>query len=174
MDEANPSTLEREVEGQGGRIFPIREDRESQRPATPVPTTSKSPDRVQTPPAPLLGGDMGKASSPQLGPNRVQLPGCQQAVEAAIGSSSLLPEHRATLPEHRATLGTAYSKFQLAEAGIMEAFVSLAKGFEASSSTSATTSVEVEELKRKLARSEEDLNLMRQQAGQHSRKILPP
>jgi len=71
-------------------------------------------------------------------------------VEAAVGSSSLLLEHRATL-------GVAYSKFQLAEAGIMEAFISLAKGFEASSSASATTSAKVVEMKRT---SEEDLNLM--------------
>lgn len=44
-------------------------------------------------------------------------------MEAAIGSSSLRPEHRATL-------GATYSKFQLAKAGIMEAFVDLEKGFE--------------------------------------------
>jgi hypothetical protein len=36
----------------------------------------------------------------------------------------------------------------------------------ASSSTSATNSTEVEEMKRKLARSKEDLNSMRQQADQ--------
>lgn len=95
---------------------------ESQHPASSVPMILKSPDRLQTPPAPLLGGDMGKASSPQLGSNRVELLGCWQAVKATIGSSLLLPEHHTTL-------GVAYYKFQLAEIGIIESFASLAKGF---------------------------------------------
>lgn len=68
------------------------------------------------------------------------LSGHQQAVEATVNSSTLLPDHRAIL-------GMALSKFQLAEAGILEVFLSLAKGFETSSSFFAINSAELEEMK---------------------------
>lgn len=70
------------------------------------------------------------------------------------------------LPNHHTQLGAALSQFQLAEAGIMEFYLGLARGFEASTSSSAANSAELEEMKRKLVRSEEDLNLLRQQVRQ--------
>lgn len=75
------------------------------------------------PPIPSTKDGVGRASSPLLGPDRAEEIGHQQIVEEAINSPFLLPEHRAII-------GVAYSKFQLAEAGIMEAFLGFAKGFE--------------------------------------------
>lgn len=45
--------------------------------------------------------------------------------EATLSSSSILPDHRAMLD-------TAFTKFRSTEAGIMEVFLGLAKGFEVS------------------------------------------
>jgi hypothetical protein len=49
--------------------------------------------------------------------------GRQEEVEGALKSPSILPKHRAIL-------GAAFNQFRYAEARIMEAFISLAKGFE--------------------------------------------
>ena len=46
-------------------------------------------------------------------------------VEAVLSGSSILPDHRAML-------GMAFTQFRSAEAGILEAFLGLAKGFEVS------------------------------------------
>ena len=58
-----------------------------------------------------------------LGLGGAELSGRQQEVEAALSSSSILPDHRAML-------GTAFTQFRSAEAGILEVFLGLAKGFE--------------------------------------------
>lgn len=48
----------------------------------------------------------------------------QRAMEATLNSSSILPDHRALL-------GTTFTQFRSAVARILEAFIGLAKGFEA-------------------------------------------
>jgi hypothetical protein len=62
---------------------------------------------------------------PQLSLEGARLVGHHQEVEAALRSSSILPNHHAML-------GIAFTKFRSAESGIMEVFCGLAKGFELS------------------------------------------
>lgn len=104
MAEVDPSAVEREAEDQEDRTSLVRRDLELQHPTSPILMTSKSSGRAQTPPTPLTGYDMGRVFSPLLGPEGAELSGRQQPVEAAVNSSSLLPDHHAIL-------GAAYSKF---------------------------------------------------------------
>ena len=58
-----------------------------------------------------------------LGNGEVELAERRRAVEGALTSSSILPKQHALL-------GTALNQFWSAEAGVMEVFRDLAKGFE--------------------------------------------
>ena len=71
-------------------------------------------------------GDGARKTPPSvLGHGGAELSGCQLEVEAVLSSSSILPAHRAML-------GMVFTQFRSAEAGILEVFLGLAKGFEVS------------------------------------------
>ena len=58
-----------------------------------------------------------------LGLEGAELSRHQQELEAALSSSSVLPDHHAML-------GTAFTQFRSAETGILDLFLGLTKGLE--------------------------------------------
>ena len=122
MAEVNSSAAEENTEDQGRKTSSGQEELVFEHPASSAPTTLESQGRQGTPPAPLTGDGARRTPPPMFGLEGAELSRRHQEVEAALSGSSILPDHRAML-------GTAFTQFRSAEAGILEAFLGLAKGF---------------------------------------------
>lgn len=149
MAEVNSLSAEENTKDQGRKTSSGQEELVLERPASLAPTTLESQGRQGTPPAPSIGDGARRTPTPMLGLEGAELSRRQQEVEAALSSSSILPDHRAML-------GTALTQFRSSETGILELFLGLTKGLEASTSSFASNLKELEDLKRKLAQSKED------------------
>ena len=121
--EVQTSAMESQAMDQGGELPLVHEDPATVRPASPAHVVLESRDRQATPPPPTADGGAPSTSLPPLGHRGAELEERRHAAEAALTSSSILPEQRALL-------GAALNQFRSAEAGVMEVFLGLAKGFE--------------------------------------------
>jgi hypothetical protein len=80
-----------------------------------APTVSPPPSSMEAAVASPMRGGTEDVQPPILGQHK--------ELEAALQSSSILRDHRALL-------GTTFNQFQSVQDGILEAFISLSKGFK--------------------------------------------
>lgn len=115
--------MEGQVGGQGEKLPIGQEEPAADHPASPVHVALKSHDHQMAPPLPPADGGAPRTSFSQIGHGDAELAESQREVEVALKSPSILPDHRAIL-------GTALNQFWFAEAGMMEVFLGLSKGFK--------------------------------------------
>lgn len=123
MTEGQTLVVEDEVMDQGEDTPPVLKEQADTRPASPAHKASKPYDRQEMPPPFRADSRVPSSLHQAFGVPEAELAEHRRVAESALTSSS-------HLLEQRTRLGAALGLFWTTEAGVMEVFLSLAKGFE--------------------------------------------
>ena len=123
MAEVQTSVAEDQDMNQEEEIPPVLEERVDASPASSTHVVSDSREHPETAPPSAANSGASRSLARASGVSDAELVERCQAAEVALSSPSLLPDQRAILD-------AALGQFRSVEAGIMEVFLSLAKGLE--------------------------------------------